>query len=195
MPYARSVVLATAFGAALFAPAEALARDTLGTTATYYHPSFHGSVMANGESYNRWDPGIAACNWYPLGTLLRVTHRGTGEHLYVRVKDRGSQRLTLDLSEAGFRQLAGLEEGRIPVLVEVISASDGQQAGLAEDLRERRRLLAEPTAWADAPPVAPSYLDTTSTVLSAAAASEWRPDAGARGWHLSMRRRPRGWAR
>jgi rare lipoprotein A (peptidoglycan hydrolase) len=89
------------------------------TMATYYHPSLQGGVMANGERYNRWDPEIAACNWYPLGTLLKVTRRGTDASIYVQIKDRGSSALTLDLTEAGFARLGYLGEGRIPVSIEM----------------------------------------------------------------------------
>ena len=77
--------------------------------------------MANGERYNRWDPEIAACNWYPLGTLLKVTRRGTDASLYVQIKDRGSAALTLDLTEAGFARLGYLGEGRIPVSIEIVT--------------------------------------------------------------------------
>ncbi len=120
MPCALRVILA-ALCAALWLAADAPALLALETTATYYHPSLQGSVMANGERYNRWDPEIAACNWYPLGTLLRVTRLGTNTSVYVRVKDRGSRALTLDLSEAAYQGLGRLPEGRIPVAIEVVS--------------------------------------------------------------------------
>jgi len=118
------VLLAAFCGVGMLALSEPAVTHALGTTATYYHPSLHGLLMANGEPYNRWDPGIAACNWYPLGTVLRVTRQETGAELYVRVKDRGSRQLTLDLSEAGFAQLGILPEGRIAVWIEVVPALD-----------------------------------------------------------------------
>ncbi len=137
MSGALRALLAAVLGGALV-PAEALAFTPVGTTATYYHPSLHGAVMANGARYNRWDPTIAACNWFPLGTLLKVTLQGTDRYIYVRVQDRGSPRLTLDLSEAGFAQLGRLSEGRIPIWIEVVTAAE-----------------AEPSDLADAPPDAP----------------------------------------
>ncbi len=124
MSYALRVLCAAALGALLFAPAPVHANNTLSTTATYYHPSLHGSRMANGLPYNRWDPMIAACNWYPLGTLLKITRWETGEYIYVRVQDRGSPALTIDLSEAGFSRLGLLREGRIRVIAEVIGGAD-----------------------------------------------------------------------
>jgi rare lipoprotein A (peptidoglycan hydrolase) len=122
MSHALRMLFALAFGGLMLAPTEALAYNSVGTTATYYHPSLHGSRMANGLPYNRWDPLIAASNWYPLGTLLKVTRQETGNQIYVRVQDRGSPRLTIDLSEAGFSQLGGLPEGRIRVWAEVVTA-------------------------------------------------------------------------
>jgi rare lipoprotein A (peptidoglycan hydrolase) len=90
------------------------------TTATYYHPSLHGNRMAHGGTYDRFDPTIAASNTYPAFTRLRVTRLATGRSIEVVMRDTGSPRLTLDLSEAGFQQLASLSEGRISVRVEVL---------------------------------------------------------------------------
>jgi rare lipoprotein A (peptidoglycan hydrolase) len=126
MSYAIRALCILALGGALLAPREAAASSTA-TTATYYHPSLHGFTMANGTPYNRWDPMIAACNWYPLGTLLKVTRQATGEYIYVRVQDRGSRGLTLDLSEAGFAKLGGLREGRIPVAIEIVTSIEAQE--------------------------------------------------------------------
>ncbi len=153
MTAALPVVLAVAFGAALLAPADTVALNTMGTTATYYDPSLHGSVMANGQVYDRWDPAIAACNWYPIGTLLRVTHQDSGRHIYVRVADRGRDGLTLDLSEAAFGRLGGIRSGRIPVWVETVTATDGQQ-GLARSLHKDGGSEAQATAETDSPTLA-----------------------------------------
>jgi rare lipoprotein A (peptidoglycan hydrolase) len=125
MSCAIRVLCALVLGVLTFAPAQAFASAT-GTTATYYHPSLNGFRMANGLPYNRWDPMIAANNWYPLGTLLKVTRQGTDKYIYVRVQDRGSRSLTLDLSEAGFAQLGGLGEGRIPIWLEIVTTVEGQ---------------------------------------------------------------------
>jgi rare lipoprotein A (peptidoglycan hydrolase) len=135
MPFAIRVLCALVLGAALFAPTQAFASST-GTTATYYHPSLHGLRMANGLPYNRWDPMIAANNWYPLGTLLKVTRQGTDRYIYVRVQDRGSRRLTLDLSEAAFTRLGGLGEGRIPIWLEVVTTIEGQEPRAVEPAPE-----------------------------------------------------------
>lgn len=141
----------------LLAPATVDARDMIETTATYYHPSLHGHVMANGERYDRWNPHIAACNWFPIGTLLKVSRLDGDTFVYVRVLDRGSSALTLDLSEAGFRLLGAPHEGRIPVRIEIIRGADDAHAGLSDQLR-RERAAADPSTVAAVPPAPHSDL-------------------------------------
>jgi rare lipoprotein A (peptidoglycan hydrolase) len=138
MPYVVRAVLALLGCTLLLGPGTVDARDSLDTTATYYHPSLHGLPMANGERYDRGNPLIAACNWFPLGTLLKVTRPNTQDFIYVRVQDRGANALTLDLSEAGFTRLGGLGEGRIPVRLEIVRATDDVDIGRAEGVRTSR---------------------------------------------------------
>jgi rare lipoprotein A len=130
----------------LLTPATVDARDAIETTATYYHPALHGQVMANGARYDRWDPHIAACNWLPLGTLLKVTRLDSEAFVYVRVQDRGSAALTLDLSEAAFRALGLPQEGRIPVRIEIISAADDARTDLTDWLLHEREAVQESAA-------------------------------------------------
>ena len=127
--------------------------------------------MANGQPYDRWNPQIAACNWFPLGTLLKVTRLDTDAFIYVRVQDRGSRALTLDLSEAGFQALGRPQEGRIPVRVELIHATDDAQEGLSPLLlreREAADLLALGRASADADGSAGSAASETRTPAATA---------------------------
>lgn len=90
--------------------------------ATWYGPGFQGSLMANGVPYDMTDPGIAASNVYPLGTMLRVTRVATGENIVVKVSDRGAFRdpILVDLSHAAFSRLADTDEGVIRVVVEPV---------------------------------------------------------------------------
>jgi rare lipoprotein A (peptidoglycan hydrolase) len=156
MPCVLRVLCAALCGALLLA-VDAPVLLALETTATYYHPSLHGGVMANGERYNRWNPEIAACNWYPLGTVLKVTRRGSEAHVYVQVKDRGSPALTLDLSEGAFQRLGHLPEGRIAVLVEVVTVRDAPELLELEPLEPERGVpdSSEPWPFETAPPELP----------------------------------------
>ena len=90
--------------------------------ATWYGRDFHGRAMSNREPYNMHDPTTTASNSYPLGAVLRVTHRRTGAYVIVRVTDRGAFRhpVVVDLSYAAFARLANPLEGVIPVRVEVV---------------------------------------------------------------------------
>lgn len=76
--------------------------------------------MRCGGTYNRWDQSIAASNWYSCGTHLLVTRLSTGDSVEVVVRDTGSSRLTVDLSEAGFQQIGSLSEGSINVAITVL---------------------------------------------------------------------------
>ena len=85
--------------------------------ATYYHPALHGNVMFCGGVYDRFDPTIAAATGWECGTRLRI--RYGDRMLDVVVQDKGLFPSThVDLSEAGFQQLAPLAEGRIDVRIE-----------------------------------------------------------------------------
>ena len=85
--------------------------------ATYYWKGLHGNGMACGGRYDRFDPTIAAATGWECGTRLRIWYRD--RTLDVVVQDTGSFPSTdVDLSEAGFQQLAPLAEGRIDVLIE-----------------------------------------------------------------------------
>ena len=49
MAYVIRTCLALLASPLLLGPSTVDARDSLDTTATYYHPTLHGSLMANGE--------------------------------------------------------------------------------------------------------------------------------------------------
>jgi len=96
-------------------------QSTLGVV-TYYHPSLHEELMANGEPYDRFNPTMAASPFFPLGTRLRVTRLDTGASIVVTVSDRAppSGWMWVDLSEAAFQMLAPLSVGRLTVKIEVL---------------------------------------------------------------------------
>ena len=89
--------------------------------ATYYHPSLAGGTMyCDGSPYNPQDPGIAAAVTWPCGTRLRVWR--DGRSVDVIVQDTGLLSPNhVDLSEAAFQRIGILAEGRIEVLIEVLS--------------------------------------------------------------------------
>jgi rare lipoprotein A (peptidoglycan hydrolase) len=88
--------------------------------ATYYHPSLAGEAMANGRPYDPRNPRLASSNRHRLGTVLLLRRADGAAAVVVEIMDRGSTDLGLDLSEAAFQRLGSLQEGRIPVCVEVV---------------------------------------------------------------------------
>jgi peptidoglycan lytic transglycosylase len=73
--------------------------------ATFYGPGFEGRRMADGAVFHQRDM-VAASNYWPLETKLRVTNLLTGESVSVTVKDRTDKRYrVLDLSSAAFDAL------------------------------------------------------------------------------------------
>jgi len=88
--------------------------------ATYYDPSLAGQPMANGQPYDPRNPQLASSNRHHLGTHLLLRRADGVATVVVEVMDRGSPELGLDLSEAAFQRLGSLQEGRIPVCVEVV---------------------------------------------------------------------------
>ena len=104
-----------------FQAAPALA--TLQGEASYYSDGLAGHPTASGELY-RPLAFTAAHRRLPLGTVLRVTRRDSGEVVYVRVNDRGpygSKRRILDLSRAAAEQLGMLRAGVSQVRAEVVA--------------------------------------------------------------------------
>jgi rare lipoprotein A len=78
----------------------------------------------------------AAHKTLPLPTYVRVTHRGNGRSIVVRVNDRGpfvGDRI-IDLSYAAAVRLGMHNDGTALVDVEVVIELGGLHAGLAERL-------------------------------------------------------------
>ena len=94
--------------------------------ASFYSDSFHGRKTANGERYNKKD-FTAAHRSLPMGTIVRVTNLSSGQHLLVRINDRGplKKKWILDVSRAAATRLHMLRKGVINVQVEVVADAAG----------------------------------------------------------------------
>jgi len=104
---------ATVAASALFSPLDANA--SCGYASHYGRgDGYHGQITANGERFNTYAL-TAAHPYLPMGTRLRVSHRGRS--VVVRVNDRGPYAYgrTLDLSYASFKALASPSRGEIQV--------------------------------------------------------------------------------
>jgi rare lipoprotein A len=96
--------------------------------ASWYGEDHRGRLMANGKKF---DPDqLTAASWfYPLGSKVRVTIRGSGNQskaVVVRITDRGPAMdlvrdgRIIDLTHAAFQRLSSPERGLIAVKVEKV---------------------------------------------------------------------------
>lgn len=93
--------------------------------ASWYGTKFHGRTTSSGEPYDMYAM-TAAHKTLPLPSYVRVTHRGNGRSIIVRVNDRGpfvGDRI-IDLSYAAAVRLGMHNEGTALVDVELIEAQE-----------------------------------------------------------------------
>jgi peptidoglycan lytic transglycosylase len=91
--------------------------------ASWYGKPHHGRKTASGE---RFSPSqlTAAHRSLPMGTQVKVTNLGTGQHVVVKINDRGpyggGKRRIIDLSEAAAKRVGLLARGTARVQVVVV---------------------------------------------------------------------------
>ncbi len=93
--------------------------------ATWYGPGFQGNTMANGQTYDMYDPTTAACNILPFGTWVQVTNPANGRSVVVQVRDRGGFSYALDLSYAAFKMIANPAIMGTSIRYQVVSGPSG----------------------------------------------------------------------
>lgn len=93
--------------------------------ASYYAKRATGARTASGTRLHH-DSLTCAHRTYPFGTMLKVTHMGTGKEVIVKVNDRGPfvRSRIIDLSWGAARQLGMLAQGVAMVKVEVVNKTD-----------------------------------------------------------------------
>lgn len=94
--------------------------------ASWYGPELEGRPTASGEPF---DPSeYTAASWHhPFGTILEIRNTETGKTVQVRVNDRGPARhldRIIDLSQAGFAEIADLDKGLVEVEIHEIKQED-----------------------------------------------------------------------
>ncbi len=89
--------------------------------ASYYADKYQGRKTANGELFDQ-NKLTAAHKKLKFNTKVRVTNIETGKSIIVRINDRGPfvKGRIIDLSKAGFKQLADKKSGVMDVKIEVI---------------------------------------------------------------------------
>ncbi|HMB16651.1 MAG TPA: septal ring lytic transglycosylase RlpA family protein, partial [Pelovirga sp.] len=92
--------------------------------ASWYGKEFHGLKTSNGEIYDMY--GVSAAHkTLPMGTLVKVTHLGTGRQIEIRINDRGpfAPGRIIDLSYGAARQLGTVDAGLAEVEVVAVGGS------------------------------------------------------------------------
>lgn len=104
--------------------------------ASWYGPDFHGKKTSSGEIYDMYAPGTAAHKTLPMNTIVKVTHRNTGESVKVRINDRGPfvEGRIIDLSYTAGKAIGLDKTGIAPVTLEVLEYDEhiAQLAGGSE---------------------------------------------------------------
>jgi rare lipoprotein A len=100
--------------------------------ASWYGEDHRGRLMANGRKFDP-DKFTAASWFYPLGTKVRVTAKGTASQpersVLVTITDRGPATelvrggRIIDLSHAPFKQLAHPDSGLVAVSVQPVKST------------------------------------------------------------------------
>jgi rare lipoprotein A len=92
--------------------------------ASWYGVPYHGRRASNGEIYDMYKM-TAAHRTLPFNTMVRVTNLANGEHVDVRIIDRGPfvEDRIIDLSLVAARAIDMVSSGTARVRVEVISSA------------------------------------------------------------------------
>ncbi|MCZ8107915.1 MAG: septal ring lytic transglycosylase RlpA family protein [Burkholderiales bacterium] len=140
-------------------------------TASWYGPSFHGRMTANGEVFDKFSIS-AAHPTMPLPSYVRVTNTSNGRSIVARVNDRGpyhGNRL-IDVSQRVAEALSFKHLGTARVRVDYLSRAStagSDDARLFATLRTDggpAELVGGPTMVASATPVAPAQPRETTIV-------------------------------
>ncbi len=94
--------------------------DQVGT-ASWYGPKFHGSLTANGETYDM-NGMTAAHPTLPMPSWVRVTNLENGRSVVLRINDRGPYKKNrlIDLSRAAAKELNIIGKGTAHVRVTMV---------------------------------------------------------------------------
>jgi rare lipoprotein A len=89
--------------------------------ASYYGAEYHNKRTASGEKYNM-NALTAAHRTLPFNTMVRVENLKNKKKVKVRINDRGPtvEGRIIDLSRKAARKLGMIQDGVVPVRIEVL---------------------------------------------------------------------------
>jgi rare lipoprotein A len=93
--------------------------------ASWYGPGFAGRPTASGEPF-RPSHRTAAHKTLAFGTVVKVTHPGTGRSVRVVINDRGpyAGKRIIDLSKRAARRIGMLDEGVATVELRIVGCRE-----------------------------------------------------------------------
>jgi rare lipoprotein A (peptidoglycan hydrolase) len=102
--------------------------DTVAMTTSWYGPGLNGGPMANGETFDMYDPTLAAHKVLPLGSKLRIENPSTGAVRIAEVTDDGPHPAgrDLDASLALATALGFKSAGKAELQVTILSFGDDE---------------------------------------------------------------------
>ncbi len=102
--------------------------------ASWYGGDFHGKKTANGEVFNT-NEHTAAHKTLPFNTVVKITNLYNLKTTVVRINDRGPFRKgrIIDLSRAAAADLDMLGSGVIPVRIEIVEKTEGEDKIISDE--------------------------------------------------------------
>jgi len=90
--------------------------------ASFYADKFQGHRTFSGEIYKK-EKRTAACNWFPMNTLVKVTNLKNNKSVVVKINDKmnSKNKRLIDVSKSAAKQLAFVSRGLARVKVEVMN--------------------------------------------------------------------------
>ena len=112
--------------------------------ASWYGEDFHGRTTASGEFYDMHEL-TAAHRTLPLGTVVRIVNVVNGNHVTIRINDRGPyvHGRILDVSYAAAKGLGMVQDGVSAIQLEVVGKNISESGMTLSPVRmaERRKLF------------------------------------------------------
>lgn len=168
--------------------------------SSWYGPTFHGKLTANGEVYNQYAL-TAAHPVLPIGTKIQVENLENGRKVWVRINDRGpyAKGRILDLSKLAAQQLDMIKNGTARVRITVLQWPETINPNLG--LKAYTQYVVQAAAYPDADeaeslreriqarfPQIPVMIDMASNGFFAVVAGPFDEEQDARDFSRRMQR-------
>jgi rare lipoprotein A (peptidoglycan hydrolase) len=116
------------------------------TKASWYGTPDDGRIMANGKIFDKEKIWVCAHTRLPLGSIIRVRNKLNNKTIVCAVEDRmprlyEERGRSLDVSEAGAKELGMIKAGVVPVEIWVLKINGSEIKDGAEWLYKRKEIF------------------------------------------------------